>query len=411
MLAYATDRTGNPTTALVLCAELMALKPAVVDDLALQLISSVLRFNRKSAEISTLYANASQAMPLNLEYATHYFMSLVRLGNLKMQQLTALKMQKQFKDNKYFFWAVTAVYLQGIEAPAGTTNIFFPLAEKMLEKVKEENRIATFEELYLYVLVLEAQKKYLGCVKLLSSDLASRVCKVEAELQYLVLKYMHLAGQTDSVVDLSRDALRNSHDDWRTYLSLVESLYALILEEHEVIENVNVEESADVKRALEFLLELQQDSKDKVKGPYLGEIQLLYKFGLFQKIESCLVSYFTRFGATISFFEDVKRYLDCIPHKARSGFLNVLKCSIKESTAKDLISVFRSRINFYKVKFSISEPLGESESNVFIELLLQEYAVGLEMGKELKSTERQYGDDCLVIAVLLILEQFDQNRG
>ncbi|KAI9331961.1 N-acetyltransferase B complex non catalytic subunit-domain-containing protein [Obelidium mucronatum] len=412
MLAYATDRTGNPAAALQICAELMALKPSIVDDLTLQLISSVLRFSRKSDEIATLYSNASQAMPQNLEYATQYFMALVRVGNLKMQQLTALKMQKQFKDNKYFFWAVAAIYLQGVEAPTGSANIYFPLAEKMLEKAKEENRISSFEELYLYVLILEAQNKYLACVKLLSSDLAASLCKVEAELQHLVLKYMHLAGQTDSVLELSREALRNSPDDWRTHLSLVESLYSLILEEYETLESVNLEESSDFQRTATFLKELQKDSEGKVKGPFLGEIELFHKFGLFGKIEPCLVSYFTRFGSTISFFEDVKRYLNAIPDESRIGFVEALESSLQSlsNSAKDAVSSFRSRVNFHKVKFSLSNLLTEEESDSFIQILLEDYSFGLELGKDLKATERQYGDDCLVLAALLILERFDQNR-
>ncbi|KAJ3291311.1 N-alpha-acetyltransferase 25, NatB auxiliary subunit [Rhizoclosmatium sp. JEL0117] len=412
MMAYATDRTGSPAVALQMCAELIAAKPAVVDDLALQLISSVLRYNKKYNDIATLYSNASQAMPLNLEYSTQYFMSLVRVNNLKLQQLHALKMQKQWKEYKYFFWAVSAIYLQGVEAPEGSPNIFFPLAEKMLEKAKDENQISTFEELYLYVLVLEAQKKYLGCVKLLSSELASRLCKVEAELQYLVLKYMHLAGQTDSVVDLSRDALRNAPDDWRMHLSLVESLHALLLEEHEDLSNVNVEESSDFIRALDFFLELQQEAKDKVKGPFLGQIELLFKFGLYEKIQPCLVSYFNRFGTTISFFEDVRRYLDTVPVDSRLSLVSALNDHQIEFTnnAKDLIAACRKRINFYKVKFCFSELLTDEEKEEFTRVLIKEYETSLEMGKDLKATERQYGDDCLVITSLLILDRFDVSR-
>ncbi|KAJ3094654.1 N-alpha-acetyltransferase 25, NatB auxiliary subunit, partial [Physocladia obscura] len=149
MLAYAADRTGRSFEALTLCSELLAVRPAITDDLTLQLVSQILRFNKKPKDIITLYANATNAAPQNLEYANHYFMALVRAGDdqlFKTMQQVALKMQKTFKDSKYFFWAVTAIYLQGVSAAStGSTNIFFTLAEKMLEKAVLEKKFTNFE--------------------------------------------------------------------------------------------------------------------------------------------------------------------------------------------------------------------------------------------------------------------------
>ncbi|KAJ3068210.1 N-alpha-acetyltransferase 25, NatB auxiliary subunit [Podochytrium sp. JEL0797] len=412
MLAYASERTGNTSFALELCDQLMQLRrPPVVDDLALQLISSVLRSTGKGNLLVSLYANAAAHLPHSVEYATNHHMSLVRVSSLKEMQQVALKMHKSFRDERFFFWGVSAIYLQGIEAPPGSPNIYFPLAEKMLEKAKEENRITTFEELHLYILILSSQRKYLACVKLLSSPLAERLCKVESELQHLVLEFMHLAGQTDSVVDLSRDALSNGPDDWRTHLSMVESLHALVLEEYEDLSAVeDIPSLPDFKRAMDFLHNLQTEAKGTVKGPWLGEMELLAKFGLVADLEPLLLAYFHRFGTTISFFEDVSKYLDLIPSASR----NTLVASVLSvdpnvpGTDAAKIAALRKRINAYKMQVCLGAE--EVDVDAFVGKMMAEYQEGLELGKELTAKERQYGDDCLVLAVLMLMQQFDQDR-
>ncbi|KAI8836964.1 N-acetyltransferase B complex non catalytic subunit-domain-containing protein [Chytriomyces cf. hyalinus JEL632] len=409
MLAYASERTGRQKEALQLCSELLALRPPLVDDLSLQLLQQTLRYCRRGQDVVTLYANASQAMPYSLEYATHYFMSLVRVGDLKQQQMVALRMQKQFKENKYFFWAVTAIYLQGVNAAPGAPNIFFPLAEKMLQKAVEEKRITHFEEVYLYMLVLDSQKKYLACVKLLSSELATSLCKVESELKQLVLKYMHMAEQTDSVIELCREGLRETPDDWRVYVTYVEALYQYIVEQSDEPVS-NAKDTQELKDARKFLADLQtSEPSSKGKGPFLGEMELLLKFEMVEDLVGCLSQYFQKFGATISFFEDVKRYLTHVPAESREAFVAGLSQLAVQAESDEILAI-RKRINLHKVKYCVTSFFSEKDTQKFIEELMGEYNAGLELGKDLKSTERQHGDDCVVIAALLLLDQFQSDR-
>ncbi|KAJ3114932.1 N-alpha-acetyltransferase 25, NatB auxiliary subunit [Physocladia obscura] len=267
----------------------------------------------------------------------------------------------------------------------------------------------TKKELYLYILVLESQQKYLACVKLLSTELAVSLCKVEAELKSLVLKYMHLAGQTDSVLDLCRNGLSSTPDDWKIHLTFIESLYSTIIEQADEQPVKNLEEVEEFKEALSFLEGLQKTTDGKIKGPLLAEIELFFKFGLFEKITPLIVQYFKRFGKVISFFEDVRKFLDVIPNDSKDSFLKSLsnEAEIEESGQ---ISSFKKRINYYKIRFCLISVFESEKRTLFKKLLLKEYFDGLELGKDLKVTERQYGDDCLVLAVLLIIEQYHHSQ-
>ncbi|KAI8610937.1 N-acetyltransferase B complex non catalytic subunit-domain-containing protein [Chytriomyces sp. MP71] len=426
MLAYATEKTGKPQEAVQMCRELISLKPAVIEDLSLQLISQCLRSARQFEDVVTLYANASSALPSSVEFATHHYMSLVRVGNLKQQQLVALKMHKQFKENKYLFWAVTSIFLQvcpesqGAAVPAGQTNIYLPLAEKMLDKAQDENRISSFEEVYLHMMVMKAQKKHLGCVKLLSSEISTRLCKVEPELKHLVLESLNAAEQTDSVLELCRDGLREMPDDWRIYVIYVQALYTMIVEHSDEAVQIPYQ-TQEVMKARAFIESLQTG---KSKGPYLGEIELLSKFSAFEgdhlfliisikhtlpDLVPLLLNFFVRFGATISFFEDLKRYLTLVPWHLRETFLANIQNAANEPE-KDEVSAFRKRVNYYKVKFCITSEFSKAERAEFSRQLSEEYNRGIELGKYLNTTERQPGDDCLVIAALLLITEYDSDQ-
>ncbi|KAJ3357515.1 N-alpha-acetyltransferase 25, NatB auxiliary subunit [Entophlyctis luteolus] len=429
VLAYANDRLGNSASALSLCTELLSVKPPVSDDLSLQLISQVLRFNKRSNDIVALYANAYAAQPANEELANQHFMALARVGtDLKAMQQTALKMQKQFKDQKYFFWAVCVIYLQGLAsadnggASKTTSNVYFSLAEKMLQKAKDENKISSFEELLLFVMVLDAQQKYSACVGLLSTELAVRVCKVESELRALVLKYMHLAQQTDSVLSLCREGLDTTPDDWRIYVTYVDALHSLIVVEQGV---EDVKDAPEFNDALLFVRNIQA-TNNLLKSPFLFEVELFSKFNLFEgtyswkipleeinlpaeEMNVSIVKYFEKFGKTISFFEDIRRYLNLVQDSSHLGLLFGLNQEIEKIASDcDALVLVRMRINFYKVKYSITPKFSAEDQEGFCNLLLKEYSSALELG--LNATERQYGDDCLVMVACLAVDLFTQSR-
>jgi N-terminal acetyltransferase B complex non-catalytic subunit len=58
------------------------------------------------------YAKAVEQVPQDEEMHAQWFMACVRARQFKGQQLAALKMSKQFKSPRYFFWHVMSVVVQ-----------------------------------------------------------------------------------------------------------------------------------------------------------------------------------------------------------------------------------------------------------------------------------------------------------
>ncbi|KAJ3327237.1 N-alpha-acetyltransferase 25, NatB auxiliary subunit, partial [Kappamyces sp. JEL0680] len=99
--------------------------------------------------------------PGNEEWANHWFMALARKGDWKLlQQVSdvsnpqaAVKIQKEYKKEKYYFWMVMSIYLQvlpgrshpkALETPSNST-LLYTLAERMMEKALKEEKIKDYE--------------------------------------------------------------------------------------------------------------------------------------------------------------------------------------------------------------------------------------------------------------------------
>lgn len=112
------------------------------------------------ADICRIYETATQKEPNNEDLLSHLFMAYVRVSDYKKQQRTALQLFKVQPKTPYYFWAVMSVVLQAsAEDPQGKTaqTIMFPLAERMIRKMYEENKLNREQETHLFLLVLELQ--------------------------------------------------------------------------------------------------------------------------------------------------------------------------------------------------------------------------------------------------------------
>ncbi|CAG8777469.1 1151_t:CDS:2, partial [Dentiscutata heterogama] len=78
----------------------------------LQALTMVYRSLGKHDEIVKLYDNATRKNPNSEELSNHWFMAMVRNSDFKGQQQVALKLHKNFKSNKYLFWAIMSLVLQ-----------------------------------------------------------------------------------------------------------------------------------------------------------------------------------------------------------------------------------------------------------------------------------------------------------
>lgn len=142
-------------------------------------------------KICSLYETAVKVDPTNEELHTHLFMSYVRVSDFKMQQQTAMTLYKLKSRNPYYCWAVMSVILQATRG-AHTTDpqkkvLLLSLAERMIDKLINENKLEAEQEAQLYVMVLELQGKHAEILKVLDGPLGSKL--LTGSLSYSKLPY------------------------------------------------------------------------------------------------------------------------------------------------------------------------------------------------------------------------------
>lgn len=133
-------------------------------------------------------------------------MAMVRGNDLKGQQQAALKLHKTFKNNKYLFWAIMSLALQGEANKGGANNLSYTLAERMMTKAMEEGRVQQTEELRLYLLILTGQDKKKEALALLDSEPGQKAL-LDPEIRQIYVELMTEAGDWTRAFDTSRSVL------------------------------------------------------------------------------------------------------------------------------------------------------------------------------------------------------------
>lgn len=146
-------------------------------------------------KIADLYNYAVKMQPNNEELLAHLFMSHVRLEDFKAQQATALQLYKAHPKNAYYFWAVMSVFLQGVRGPERSNvtkkQIYLSLAQRMIDKMIQDNRLESDQELFLYLEILRNQHKYQEALDFIedSNNVYQKLClKVPVDFRLQLYK-------------------------------------------------------------------------------------------------------------------------------------------------------------------------------------------------------------------------------
>jgi N-terminal acetyltransferase B complex non-catalytic subunit len=218
-----------------------------------------------------LYENAANVQPKNEEFGNHWFMAMVRNNDFKGQQAAAVKLHRIFKQNKYLFWAIMSLALQG-----STNALSYVLAERMMAKALEENRLEEVEHMRLYLLILLDQKKSEQALHLLMDSELGQKSLRDPEVRQIKSELLRENRRWDLVLDMSQEALlKENADDWFHWLAYFEAVDALVAEKQEGI-------IADAEKLVESLQKTVLESKLLKRGPFLAELDLdsrLYKIG------------------------------------------------------------------------------------------------------------------------------------
>lgn len=155
-----------------------------LDEVTLQTMTSCYKESVDVIKIVDLYEAASTRKPNDPEIMAHLFMAHVRVFNFKRQKEIALQMYKLFGKKKrlHSFWAIMSLVMQA-QSVAKKVNctpqdeadrrVCLSLAEKMCEKMIDDER--TNEEIELYLIILRKQNKHEDEYKFLTGPICLRI--------------------------------------------------------------------------------------------------------------------------------------------------------------------------------------------------------------------------------------------
>ncbi|KAJ3186797.1 N-alpha-acetyltransferase 25, NatB auxiliary subunit, partial [Irineochytrium annulatum] len=323
----------------------------------------------------------------------------------------ALKMHKQFKNDKYLFWAVTCLYLQvrirdvtpptnetthkGVDFKGDGANIFLPLAEKMMVRASEEGKVTTYEALQLYMSLLDCQDKTEDGLKVIQGPLGG-VCKVDFERQRIEMRLLKRAKKHQEVKELARKMVKANPEDWKSYTNLFDAIYEA--------GSVNLEDTEV------FITSLQEKKGVKSgRGPYLAELELKLRSRNFAVLKPLVLAYLDTFGALSCCFEDVRPYLKALKENRVDIMDSVNVVDVPTSSSEDVVAEFKALVNRAKTEFYAGPPDTMDALSAYVARMRSFYDFALELGKDLVKTERQYGDDCLILAAHAIIELWSKS--
>ncbi|KAJ3405911.1 N-alpha-acetyltransferase 25, NatB auxiliary subunit, partial [Chytridiales sp. JEL 0842] len=359
------DRQGNGTEALSLCDEIK--RSQTTNLLTLQVTANIYRQHTRYDDIVALYRSAYNSAPRDEDICNEMHMALIRTWNFQEQQQVSVKMNKQFQSRKYYFWTAMSIYVQSTMAgkSADQKKLLVTLADRMMKKAYEENRLSSYEalELQLYLEILSSAGKWEEALQLLSGRLGN-LCKVEYDKKKLMTYYQ----QNRKLSSLIK-SLQMAPDDSKTF---------------------------------------------PLRGPYLAELLLLQKANAAEDLLLRTLTYVNVFGSFTGCFEDLKPYLIFL--KERKDVLQLLRSELvslvqKVSSSPVKIPQVKMKITVRKVLFFAEDALNVPVEVDSISDLLQDYESALTLGQNLLPTERQYGDDFLLLAAqkLILLYSGDKD--
>lgn len=100
----------------------------------------------------------------NEELLTQLFMSYARVNDFASQQRIAMQLFKLKQKNPYYCWAVMSCLLKAIHGPdknePAKRKLSLELAQRMMEKLLNDNKLDAEQEAQLYLIILDQQGKY-----------------------------------------------------------------------------------------------------------------------------------------------------------------------------------------------------------------------------------------------------------
>ncbi|KAL1930984.1 hypothetical protein VTP01DRAFT_10121 [Rhizomucor pusillus] len=399
-------RTGKDAEAEELCQQVKKCVPT--DDATLQAVTMAYRELGHHHAVVELYENAANQQPKNEEFAKNWFMAMVRNGDYKGQQAAALKLHRTFKQDKYLFWAIMSLALQG-----QNSALSYTLAERMMAKAHEENRLEEVEHMRLYLLILLDQKKHKEALALLDGPLGQKSLR-DPEVRQIRMELLLANEKWEQVLESAEQALRTENaDDWISWQAYFDAVQALLPNDSSLADKAYTL-VADLKKAA-------LEASVLKRGPFLAELELDFRLGKAAQgseqntaLEK-IVAYFQRFGSKSCCFEDIQNYIKFLRDdktKAKD-FVSALVKNVGEPKEKsEQIKAVYKTVNIKKIEryLDFQTDLDLKTGLSLVNELWKLYQDALPLGANLEKTENQYGDEFILLASQILLDLYKQHQ-
>ncbi|XP_025410683.1 N-alpha-acetyltransferase 25, NatB auxiliary subunit, partial [Sipha flava] len=328
-------RLGKNQEAETLLNEVRDCKPS--DESTLLALTACYRELKKPHMVCEVYEDALLQDATNEELLSNLFMSYVRVCDYKKQQQTALALHKVKPNNPYYFWAVMSIVMQAYQTNDEISKrITLPLAERMVQKYINEEKIDAEQEIQLYLMILDMQKKYKESLDVLNGPLGDKLHRTVGLTQKKIDIYFELEMYTE-VNAYIKSLLLKDIDSWIYYTKYFDSLFKIIETKDKYLSYNGDTDTAfhfdsSIEEALLFLDELQKlnsESNYPQRGVYLARLELYSRlkenaYNYMGDPISLFIEYFNIFGQKPCCFFDLRPYMSLLKEESLQKFLKKL---------------------------------------------------------------------------------------
>lgn len=147
----------------------------------------------------------------------------------------------------------------------------YTLAERMMAKAHEENRLEEVEHMRLYLLILLDQKKHKEALALLDGPLGQKSLR-DPEVRQIRMELLLANEKWEQVLESAEQALRTENaDDWISWQAYFDAVQALLPNDSSLADKAYTL-VADLKKAA-------LEASVLKRGPFLAELELDFRLG------------------------------------------------------------------------------------------------------------------------------------
>ncbi|PWY97926.1 hypothetical protein BCV70DRAFT_202414 [Testicularia cyperi] len=407
-------RSGKHADANAVCDKLIARGLRKGEDGALTPLTWTLgRLGRRADEVAILEV-AVKNNPHDEELARQTFMAFFKSQLYQKAQQHALKMYKTFGGkakkgrlvDEYFWWSIQSYLLLSRDPKASGAALALPLSQRMIEKQIESKPLTLNDEealwLQLQVLIKQGKKEDAFALLVEPESIGDTLCDRNLSLEF---------QRTDLAKELQKWPIVEQHA--KAKIQAGSTNWAHFLAYLEAAGKIGPESLAGADELLITMVSSGAGRKDR--SVRLAELELWRRraevgstLDSGKDLLALTLAYFDQFATKACCHEDLLPYLALLSVQQRLELSSQLETRRKTpiKTENDL----RVTINIAKISRAVqsatSAVTADSEARL-AKSLLQSYAEGLSIGRDLPETEMQPADDLALMAAQALVSAYD----